>query len=171
MVTIADAPCLVRNITSTSITCETSNSSETNLEAPVKVLVKGNGYATGSSTFQYIDLWSSRWTWGGDEPPEAGSIVSVNQGVKIFLDISTPILKVLLIDNASLIFDDTSDITLNVEYILIVNGGRLQVGTATKPFQHRGSIKMYGHRRSIDLPLCAFISSFFPKTLRCLSLL
>lgn len=120
-------------------------------------MINGNGYATGTFTFQYIDLWSSRWTWGGEEPPDVGSLVVINNGVKIFLDKSTPTLKVLLIDNASLIFDDTDDITLNVEYILILNGGHLQVGTASKPFQHHGGIKIYGHLRSIELPLCKFM--------------
>lgn len=153
-VTIGDVLCSIKNISRTVITCETGGSSATNLEASVKVFINGHGYATGSLIFQYLDLWSSRWTWGGEEPPDAGSIVSIDKGVKIFLDVSTPILKVLVIDNASLIFDDTNDITLNAEYILLLNQGHLQVGTAEKPFQHRGVIKMHGHLRSIELPIC-----------------
>ena len=60
----------------------------------------------------------------------------------------------MIIDNASLIFDDNQDVALNAEYILVVNGGRLQVGTEANPFQHKAVITMYGHLRSIELPIC-----------------
>lgn len=118
------------------------------------VSVNGSGCATGSVSFEYIDLWSSPYTWGGEEPPEVGTLVVIENHETIYLDIETPILKVLVIDNATLIFDDFQDVTLNVEYIVIVNGGRLLVGTELNPFQHRGIIHMHGHLRSIELPIC-----------------
>lgn len=120
----------------------------------MKVFINGSGYAVGLIYFQYIDLWSSQWTWGGKAPPDAGSLVWIDQYVTVYLDIQTPILKVLVIDNATLAFDDSQDVALNAEYIIIVNGGCLQVGTSSNPFQHRGVITMYGHLRSIELPIC-----------------
>ena len=80
---------------------------------------------------------------------------------QFYFDGHTPILKALLIDNATLIFDDHQDVALNVEYIVIINGGRLQIGTASNPFQHRAVITMYGHLRSIELPICKFRSKRF----------
>jgi hypothetical protein len=118
------------------------------------VSINGSGYAIGSVYFQYIDLWSSPWTWGGEEPPENGTLVLINGQDTIYLDIETPILKVLIIDNATLIFDDYQDVTLNAEYIVIINGGQLIVGTESNPFQHRGIITIYGQLRSIELPIC-----------------
>jgi hypothetical protein len=154
VVTIGEAICAIQTVNATAITCVTGASEQTNLQAPVRVFVNGSGYANSAVQFQYIDLWSSKWTWDGADPPEAGSIVTIDKGVKIFLDIATPILRSLVIDNASLIFDDLSNVTLNVEYIIIVNGGLLQIGTESTPFQHRGVIKLYGHLRSIELPIC-----------------
>jgi G8 domain len=153
MVTISGVVCRIRMINETIITCFTGSSTRTNLEANV---------ATGSVQYQYMNLWSSRWTWNGDNPPEAGTIVSVEEGVEIFLDISPPKLKALIIDNASLIFDDFQDLNLTVEYILIVNGGRLQIGTESAPFQHRAIITMVGNPDTKELPICN--NSSFRKT-------
>ncbi|CAF3361139.1 unnamed protein product [Rotaria sp. Silwood1] len=156
VVTIAGMICSVKTSNRTCITCETGSYGQSSTVAQVMVLIIGSGYAVGSVQFQYIDLWSSRWTWGGDEPPEAGTLVSIDSGVTIYLDTTTPILKVLLIDNATLIFDDSQDVALNTEYIVITNGGRLQIGNESNPFQHQAIITMYGHLRSIELPIYEF---------------
>lgn len=47
--------------------------------------------------FFYIDVWSSRYTWGGLDPPEKGSFAVITKGQTILLDTSTPVLKMLLI--------------------------------------------------------------------------
>ncbi len=151
---IGDTPCSVQTVTITSITCQTGSHLHSSILAPVMVSINGSGYAIGSVYFQYIDLWSSPWTWGGEEPPENGTLVLINGQDTIYLDIETPILKVLIIDNATLIFDDYQDVTLNAEYIVIINGGQLIVGTESNPFQHRGIITIYGQLRSIELPIC-----------------
>ncbi|CAF0819146.1 unnamed protein product [Rotaria sp. Silwood1] len=152
-VSIAGVSCSVQTISSTSIACLTGSYSQTTIQAPVIVNIVNGGNAIGSFQFQYIDLWSSPWTWGGDSPPDEGSIVSIDSGKTVYFDTTTPILKAIVIDNASLIFDDNQDVALNVEYILVVNGGRLQIGTESNPFQHKAIITMYGHLRSIELPI------------------
>ena len=141
-------------MTSTSITCYTGSYSQTTVQAPVLVNLVNGGNAVGTVQFRYVDLWSSPWTWGGSPPPDEGTIVSIDSGKTVYFDAVTPILKALIIDNASLIFDDNQDVALNVEYILVVNGGRFQVGTESSPFQHKAVITMYGHLRSIELPIC-----------------
>jgi len=124
------------------------------VQAIVIVTLTSNGNAISSAEFEYINLWSSPWTWGGEEPPEAGTIVVIDDGQVIYFDTTTPILKAIVIDNGSLIFDDNQDVALNAEYILVVNGGLFQVGTESTPFQHQAIITMYGQLRSIELPIC-----------------
>ena len=123
--------------------------------------MSNGGNAIGSAQFQYIDLWSSPWTWGGTSPPEEGTIVSIDSGKTVYFDTVTPILKAVIVDNASLIFDDNQDVALNAEYLLVVNGGRLQIGTETNPFQHKAITTMYGHLRSTELPICKKKYCFF----------
>jgi len=62
-------------------------------------------------------------------------------------------LKGIIIQSGSLIFDDNQDVSLNVEYIIIVDGGLLQIGTKENPFQHKAVITMFGSLRSIELPI------------------
>ena len=66
---------------------------------------------------------------------------------------NTPVLKGIIIQSGSLIFDDNQDVALNVEYVVITDGGKLQVGTKEKPFQHKATITMHGSIRSIELPI------------------
>jgi hypothetical protein len=153
-VSIAGVTCSVQTISSTTITCLTGSYSQTTIQAPVIVNLVSSGYAAGSASFQYIDLWSSPWTWGGTAPPDEGTIVSIDSGKTVYFDAITPQLKAIVIDNASLIFDDSQDVALNVEYIVITNGGLFQVGTESNPFQHNAVITMYGNLRSIELPIC-----------------
>ena len=157
-VTIDNIVCAVQTINATAITCLTGPSPRTNLQAPIDIFISGYGYAMNASTFQYMNRWSSTWTWGGRDPPEAGSLVTINKNATVFLDVSTPILKVLLIDGATLIFDDQQALNLSAEYIILVNGGCLQVGSESQPFQGQARIQLYGSRRSIELPICKLSS-------------
>lgn len=151
---IAGVPCVVQTVNPTSMTCMTGSYPQTTVIARIIVSINGSGNAVGSSVFQYIDLWSSPWTWNGTAPPEEGTIVVIDSGKTVYFDTTTPTLKAIIIDNASLIFDDTQDVALDAEYILVVNGGLFQVGTESNPFQHRAVITMHGHLRSIELPIC-----------------
>ncbi len=152
---IAGINCIVQTINSNSITCLTgSYPGMIAVQATVIVTLTNNGNAISSAQFEYINLWSSPWTWGGEEPPEEGTIVVIDGGQVIYFDTTTPILKAIVIDNGSLIFDDNQDVALNAEYILVVNGGLFQVGTESTPFQHQAIITMYGQLRSIELPIC-----------------
>ena len=77
----------------------------------------------------------------------------IGPGQYIYLDASTPVLKGLIIQSGSLIFDDNQDVELNVEYIIITDGGTFEVGTRQQPFQHKATITMHGTVRSIELPI------------------
>jgi hypothetical protein len=45
------------------------------------------------------------------------------------------------------------DVSLQAEYIIITNGGLLQIGTQQQPFTHKAIVTMYGNVRSIELPI------------------
>ncbi|XP_072104046.1 PKHD1 like 1, tandem duplicate 1 [Mobula birostris] len=151
-VTVAEAACEIQSVNETNIVCITGAQSPSQ-KTKVKVNVKGNGIAKlDFADYYYVDVWSSRYTWGGQPPPEKGSLVVITKGQTILLDQSTPVLKMLLIQGGSLIFDEV-DIEFQAENILITDGGLLQVGTSSTPFQHKATITLHGHLRSRELPL------------------
>ena len=141
----------------TEITCLT-NSHDGCIEVGVTVEVPDQGYGQtpddGSADFYYIDRWNSIWTWGGTGTPLAGELIHITEGQTILLDTSTPILKMLLIDGGKLMYDrDADDLNLNSEYILIINGGALEIGTEDEPYENKATITMHGHVRCTELPI------------------
>ena len=116
-------------ITETTVVCRTSEH-VTTLEAEVRVFVQGRGYTLngdGPVLYEYIDRWSSVYTWGGGPLPQPDDSVYIKQGQTVFLDISPPVLNLVLIEGA-LIFEDEQDLHLQAKYIFI-NHGKLQVGS------------------------------------------
>ena len=114
-------------LSDTNITCRTGEH-HTTLEAVVRVYVRGKGYAihnNGDSMFEYVDRWSSHYTWGGSALPRQGESVYIKLGQTVYLDISPPVLNLILIEG-TLIFEDEQDLHLQAKYIFI-NGGKLQV--------------------------------------------
>ncbi|CAL1525942.1 unnamed protein product [Lymnaea stagnalis] len=152
-VTIAGVVCDVGNVTDTQITCRTGAASS----AVVDVEVQRNNWGITkqiNAKYEYIDLWSNKYTWGGESPPTEGDFVVIPAGKTILLDANTPVLKMLLIQGGRLIFDE-ANVELQAENILITNGGLLQIGTAEKPFpkQYTAIITLHGHLRSKELPI------------------
>ncbi|XP_006825958.1 fibrocystin-L-like [Saccoglossus kowalevskii] len=151
-VTIDGSLCVISSESTSEIICETEPNSRS-IETKVRVLVNGDGIATqDDADFEYVDLWTSPWTWGGNPLPIEGDFVVIQQGQRIVLDIDTPVLKMLVIQGGALIFDE-ADLELKAENILITDGGLLQVGTEEEPFQHKAIITMYGNVRSPQMPL------------------
>ena len=98
-------------------------------------------------------MWSSPFTWGGTSAPIEGDLAVIGPQKTVYFDTDTPILKGVIILGGSLIFDDMQDVSLQAEYIIITNGGRLQIGTEQQPFTHKATVTMYGNVRSIELPI------------------
>ncbi|XP_036904303.1 fibrocystin-L isoform X2 [Sturnira hondurensis] len=152
LVTIAEAKCDVEYSNETCIICVTNPHSPSGW-ALVHVTIGSVGMAPQDhAAFLYVDVWSSTFSWGGKFPPEEGSLVVITKGQTLLLDQNTPILKMLLIQGGTLIFDE-ADIELQAENILITDGGVLQIGTEASPFQHRAVITLHGHLRSPELPV------------------
>ncbi|XP_078542272.1 fibrocystin-L-like [Lissotriton helveticus] len=151
-VTIAGGTCDVLSANNTHIICRTAAHSPSQ-RTKVKVNIGGKGMAKlDHADFFYIDVWSSNYTWGGDSPPGDGFLAVITQGQTILLDESTAVLKMLVIQGGTLMFDE-ADIELQAENILITEGGVLQIGTEGAPFQHKAIITLHGHLRSKELPL------------------
>ena len=51
-----------------------------------------------NASYYYVDVWSSKYTWGGLDPPIEGDFVIVPAGQTLLLDVDTPILSMLLIE-------------------------------------------------------------------------
>ncbi|XP_029369318.1 PKHD1 like 1, tandem duplicate 1 isoform X2 [Echeneis naucrates] len=151
-VMIAGSVCDVQSTNNTHIVCVTNAQSQSQ-ETKVRVSIGDRGIAKmDDADFFYIDVWSSRFTWGGLSPPEKGSFAVITKGQTILLDVSTPVLKMLLIQGGTLVFDE-ADIELQAENILITDGGRLQIGQEGAPFQHKAIITLHGNLRSPELPV------------------
>ena len=96
-VSIAGVTCDVNSENSTLVVC-TTRSSVSSGHHKVILGVKGSGNAIGIETeFEYIDRWSSLWTWGGKPLPVEGDVVVIEEGQTVLLDVDTPILNMLLI--------------------------------------------------------------------------
>ncbi|XP_056273684.1 fibrocystin-L-like [Pseudoliparis swirei] len=151
-VTIAGSVCDVQSTNSTHVICVT-NSQRQSQETKVRLSIGDRGVATmDEADFFYVDVWSSRFTWGGQPPPEQGTFAVITKGQTILLDTSTPVLKMLLIQGGTLVFDE-ADIELQAENILITDGGVLQIGQEGAPFQHKAIITLHGNLRSPEIPV------------------
>ena len=128
IVTIDTAECVWYGIASPSnaqILCRTSEH-RTVIGAAVNVVIRGRGAVMSDDvSYDYVDYWSSPYTWGGAAPPTDGESVYIKTGQKVILDIDTAMLNLLVIEG-SLIFEDMQNLHLQAKYIFI-NNGRLQV--------------------------------------------
>ena len=136
-------------VADTEIQCRTG-SHQTTLQALVEVTVRGKGkaeYDENSVMFEYVDLWSSQFTWGGEDPPALGESVYIKTGQTVYLDISPPELNLILIEGA-MVFSDEQDLHLQAKYIF-VNNGTLQVTHKLLTFMHTSAL----HSPSLLSPL------------------
>ena len=79
-VTIAGVDCEVKSVTTTELVCITKPSKKTAMGANVVVAFKGAGHAiprTDNVTVDYVDVWSSPFTWGGGPLPTTGEFFRV----------------------------------------------------------------------------------------------
>ena len=150
--------CNITAESETEIKCLT-NSHDGCIEVEVIVDVPTKGYAQQpdddkATLFYYIDRWNSIYTWGGTGLPQVGELIHITVGQTILLDTSTPTVKMVLIDGGHLIFDrDANGLNLNAEFILILKGGSLQIGTEDQPYENEAQITLHGNVRCTELPI------------------
>jgi len=143
---------------------------------PVDLYWPGSGFALNEDPsnihWSYVDLWSSKTTWGGEDPPAAGDSVVITMGQYIVLDVTPPPLHLVLIYGGMLDFADTEaygDIGLNCTYLFLNkhdavpelnfrgSPGYLRVGSEEKPFGietgNKATITLLGDRQTLELPV------------------
>jgi hypothetical protein len=143
-VSLGTTPCTDAVLVNAStITCTSGNPTAGNSSLPkprgpqpVRVLFEGLGYAAtpqhlqlantsaltnatsssapGAVTYEYVDLWSRRTTWGGGDPPVEGDMVLVPNGTTVLLDVSPPLLSALVLEG-DLVFDDTAQEEIHLQ--------------------------------------------------------
>ncbi|MCX9154506.1 hypothetical protein OPU71_00035 [Niveibacterium sp. 24ML] len=84
--------------------------------------------------------WSDLKTWGGVRLPQAGEVVVIPAGMRVALDVDPPELGGLVIDGS--LEAVARDTRLTAAYITVA--GRLSIGSAAQPFQHRAEITLTG---------------------------
>ncbi|XP_076030840.1 fibrocystin-L-like [Oratosquilla oratoria] len=156
VVSIGGSACVVKSENEAEIVCVTEDhSGPGTFPVHVEVPDKGIALTDTSDDFFYIDRWSSKYTWGGKPPPIKGEYVHIDEGQTILIDKSTPVLKMLLITGGHVIFDReaSEELILRSEYILILGGGSLSIGSEEEPFLGEAVIELHGTPRSIELPM------------------
>src|ERR1700688_4786658 len=92
-----------------------------------------------ASTPASAKRWSDAATWPDKKAPAAGAIVTINQGIDVVLDVSTPPLHGLTI-NGKLSFANNKDLELTTEWVML--HGELEIGTEAKPHTHQATITL-----------------------------
>ena len=137
---IDNSECTVLTASANEITCTTSAHSGSGY-FDIELDVNGVGLFTAPVQFRYVNAWSSPATWGCSTgtlaecagAPVQGDLVEIGPGNDVLLDISTPVLAVLLIRGGSLTWDTEIDgIHLQAEYIIVVDGA-FTLGTEAEP--------------------------------------
>ena len=95
--------------------------------------------------------WSDPATWGG-QLPAAGATITIPAGRTVVLDAQTPALAGLRIQGT--LVAANADVAITAGYI-IVDGGRLEIGTATTPFARRAVITLTGTTTAAPTPSLA----------------
>ena len=164
-VSIGGINCPVSAYTATEVTCITEAAIGQGIRAIPVISVPGKGNAWAEDVaelyFEYVDLWSSTYTWGctdGTCFPKTGEIIVVAEGQHLVLDVDTPLLKALVVMGGTFEVDreiETEKVTLSAEYIIVTQEGKFIVGTEEEPYpcDKTAEIVLYGHRRSIQLPI------------------
>lgn len=138
---------------------------------PVRVLFEGLGYAAtpqqlqsantsaaagnvtaasssaaGAVTYEYVDLWSRRTTWGGGDPPVEGDMVLVPAGTTVLLDVSPPLLSALVLEG-DLLFDDAAGEEIHLQ-VRAADDERIAVAADTTEAGSRECRVIYSLLRS-----------------------
>lgn len=151
-VVLNGVPCAVTTVAATAVTCVTgARDTIRATSVVVDVRTKGRALVNEVNTyFRYLDRWSERTTWAGEDPPVEGDTVVIPEGQAVLLDVSPPRLFLVVIQG-ELIFD-RKDLTFDATYIF-VHGGRFEIGTEGEPFLNKVTITLHGDRwETISLP-------------------
>jgi hypothetical protein len=161
IVTFDGIPCAIQTLTSgagtNTLTCITGAAGDvterTDYLNSFTMMRSPNGYALNVNklVYRYVDYWSKRTTWGGIVPPRAGDSAYIPPGQTVIFDMNVVNLQALVIEGALVFEDQTFSMNLNCKYIMI-NGGKLQIGTPSTPLTSDVVITLQGTKLDPALP-------------------
>jgi G8 domain len=92
--------------------------------------------------------WSDSATWADKKVPAAGALVTIDKGMDVVLDVSTPPLHGLTI-NGKLSFANNKDLELTTEWIML--HGELEIGTEKSPHTRKATITFTNDVKDEDI--------------------
>ncbi len=102
---------------------------------------------------EQVVLWSQAEAWLG-RVPQAGEDVIIPEGLRVVLDQEPPALGTLAV-HGTLAFADTADRTLTADNVIVF--GKLEIGTADQPYQHKAEIVLTGDGTDPDVVLADWL--------------
>gem|GEM_PF-768001 len=99
-------------------------------------------FGLSAQTLRANELWSNPATWPGGVVPQAGTQVTIPAGRTIILDVNPPALSGLRI-RGTLRFAEVP-LHLTTDWIMVMMGGVLEIGTETAPHINPARITLTG---------------------------
>ncbi|NWY49817.1 PKHD1 protein, partial [Chionis minor] len=146
-VLIYNSSCNITMETEAEMECEGANQPIT---AKITEIWKNWGQNT-QLALQFCGRWDEDSSWPAGHPPRDGDNVTIEEGWTLLLGTTTTNLNLLHLKGGKLLFTGPGPIELHAHYILISDGGELQVGSPKAPFRHKAHIYLYGSLHSPPL--------------------
>uniref|UniRef100_A0A8C3U4P5 PKHD1 ciliary IPT domain containing fibrocystin/polyductin n=1 Tax=Catharus ustulatus TaxID=91951 RepID=A0A8C3U4P5_CATUS len=146
-VLIYNSSCNITMETEAEMECEGANQPIT---AKITEIWKNWGQNT-QLALQWCGRWDQDSSWPAGHQPRDGDNVTIEGGRTLLLGTTTSILNLLRLRGGKLLFTGPGPVELHAHYILVSDGGELQVGSPEAPFQHKAHIYLYGSLHSPPL--------------------
>ncbi|NXE82096.1 PKHD1 protein, partial [Cochlearius cochlearius] len=146
-VLIYNSSCNITMETEAEMECEGANQPIT---AKITEIWKNWGQNT-QLALQFCGRWDEDSSWPAGHQPRGGDNVTIEEGRTLLLGTTTTNLNLLHLRGGKLLFTGPGPVELHAHYILISDGGELQVGSPEAPFRHKAHIYLYGSLHSPPL--------------------
>ncbi|KAF1633273.1 Fibrocystin, partial [Eudyptes filholi] len=146
-VLIYNSSCNITMETEAEMECEGANQPIT---AKITEIWKNWGQNT-QLALQFCGRWDEDSSWPAGHQPRDGDNVTIEEGRTLLLGTTTTNLNLLHLKGGKLLFTGPGPVELHAHYILISDGGELQVGSPEAPFRHKAHIYLYGSLHSPPL--------------------
>ncbi|XP_061845579.1 fibrocystin [Colius striatus] len=146
-VLIYNSSCNITMETEAEMECEGANQPIT---AKITEIWKNWGQNT-QLALQFCGRWEEDSSWPAGHPPRDGDNVTIEGRRTLLLGTTTASLNLLHLKGGKLLFIGPGPVKLHAHYILISDGGELQVGSPEAPFHHKAHIYLYGSLHSPSL--------------------
>uniref|UniRef100_A0A8C3J6H9 PKHD1 ciliary IPT domain containing fibrocystin/polyductin n=1 Tax=Calidris pygmaea TaxID=425635 RepID=A0A8C3J6H9_9CHAR len=146
-VLIYNSSCNITMETEAEMECEGANQPIT---AKITEIWKNWGQNT-QLALQFCGRWDEDSSWPAGHQPRDGDNVTIEGGRTLLLGTTTTNLNLLHLKGGKLLFTGPGPVELHAHYILISDGGELQVGSPKAPFRHKAHIYLYGSLHSPPL--------------------